>query len=53
MYTYCIMYGDVNKSFQILPWLPSPDTPVRGLVVWPEPEVVEASITLYKVTVTE
>ena len=44
-----IMYGDINKSFQILPWLPSPDTPTRGLVVWPEPEVVEASITLYKV----
>ena len=35
---------------QIFPWLPSPDNPLRGIVVWPEPETVEAAITLYKVT---
>ena len=34
---------------QILPWLPSPDNSLRGLVVWPEPEVVESTVTLYKV----
>lgn len=33
---------------QILPWLPSPDNTLRGLVVWPEPEVVESTVTLYK-----
>ena len=27
----------------------SPDTPLRGVVIWPEQEAVEAAITLYKV----
>jgi hypothetical protein len=33
---------------EMLPWLPSPDTPLRGVVVWAEPETIEAAITLYK-----
>lgn len=32
-----------------MPWLPSPDNKLRGVAVWPEPETVEAAITLYKV----
>ena len=31
------------------PWLASPDTPLRGVVIWPEQETMEAAITLYKV----
>ena len=31
-------------------WQPAPDNKVRGVVVWPEPEVMDITITLYKVT---
>ena len=27
----------------------SPDTPLRGVVVWPEQETMETTVTLYKV----
>lgn len=34
---------------QLRPWQPSPDNKARGVVIWPEPEIMEITVTLYKV----
>ena len=36
-------------SLQRRPWQTSSDNPMRGVVIWPEKEVMETTVTLYKV----
>ena len=31
------------------PWQQSPDNNARGVVIWPEPEIMDITVTLYKV----
>ena len=33
---------------QVRPWQPSPDNKMRGVVIWPDPEGMEITVTLYK-----
>jgi len=33
-----------------MPWQPGISNPFRGIIVWPEPDPVDITVTLYKVT---
>ena len=37
---------------QLRPWQQSPDNNARGVVIWPEPEIMDITVTLYKVHCT-
>ena len=39
----------MKVHLQLRPWQQSPDNNARGVVIWPEPEVMDITVTLYKV----